>query len=256
MKFALQLFFVTVLAMGAAPIIAKAQQPGARLSDDMIETLVKHRLMRAGVWKANNIEVDVDDGVVELKGKALSHGARQRAERIALRVDDVMRVENKIEVETRFRNDQAIADEVASDIRGNVWFDIFDWVEGKVNNGVVTLTGAVREPWRKEEYANIAEDVLGVKSVNNQIEVLPNSIYDDRLRVGAARLIYNDPRFARYANRSNPPIHIVVDNGRITLEGAVNNQLEKQVIGSLVRSGTLAFGVQNNLKVDTRREES
>ncbi len=246
--------FFSLLVMLAAVTMTGFGQQHDRLSDDLIEQLIKHRLMRAGLWQANNITVDADDGVVELKGKALSQAARRRAERIAMRVEDVMRVENKIEVEAKFRNDQEVANEVSKDIRSHAFFDIFDWVEGRVVNGVVTLTGAVREPWRKEEYGNIAEDVLGVREVNNQIKVLPTSSCDDQLRVATARLIYGDPRFARYANRANPPIHIIVDNGRITLEGAVNSQVEKQLIGSLVRSGTLSFEVTNDLSVDTAQQ--
>jgi hyperosmotically inducible periplasmic protein len=245
--------FALLLTLASFSVTATAQQQ-QRLSDDMIETLVKHRLMRAGLWQGNNIKIDADDGVVELEGKVLSPAQKRRAEQIAWRVDDVMRVENKLEVEARFRNDQEVANEISKDIRSHVYFDVFDWVEGKVNNGVVTLTGAVREPWRKQEYGNIAEDVLGVREVNNQIKVLPTSIYDDQLRLATARLIYNDPRFARYANRANPPIHIIVDNGRITLEGAVNSQVEKQLIGALVRSGTLSFDVTNNLSVDTEQQ--
>lgn len=244
--------FSLLFMFGAVTTTASAQD---RLSDDMIENLVKHRLMREGIWKANNIKVDSDDGMVKLEGKVLSTAAKRRAERLAWRVDDVMGVENKLDVEAKFRNDQEVANEISSDIRSHVWFDIFDWVEGRVNNGVVTLTGAVREPWRKEEFGNIAEDVLGVREVNNQIKVLPTSIYDDEIRVRAARLIYGDPRFARYANRANPPIHVVVDNGRIMLEGAVNSQVEKQLAGALVRSGTLSFEVMNNLKVDTQQAQ-
>lgn len=197
--------------------------------------------MRADIWKANNIRVDADDGVVKLEGKVLSNAVKRCVERTVWRVDDVMRVENRLEVEGKFPNDQEIADEIAKDLRGHVWFDVFDWVEGRVNKGMVTLTGALGEPWRKEEFGNIAEDVLGGKEVNNQIRVLPTSIYDDQLRVRTARLIYGDPRFTRYANRANPPIPVIVDNGRIVLEGAVNSQLEKQLVESLVRSETLSF---------------
>lgn len=249
------LVFSMLLLLGGLTATAPAQSSD-RLADEMIESLVKHRLMRADIWKANNIRVDADDGVVKLEGKVLSNAVKRRVERIVWRVDDVMRVENRLEVEGKFRNDQEIADEIAKDLRGHVWFDVFDWVEGRVNNGMVTLTGAVREPWRKEEFGNIAEDVLGVKEVNNQIRVLPTSIYDDQLRVRTARLIYGDPRFTRYANRANPPIHVIVDNGRIVLEGAVNSQLEKQLVESLVRSETLSFDVQNNLKVDTQAARS
>lgn len=246
--------FILSLALAVAVMFIPAAvsgQQNVRLSDDLIERLVKHRLMRAGVWQGNNIEVDADDGMVELEGKVRSQGEKLRAERIALRVDDVMGVENKLEVDSRSRNDQEIAYEVAKDIRGHAYFDIFDWVEGRVVNGVVTLTGAVREPWRKKDYGEIAADVLGVEVVNNQIEVLPNSVYDDQIRVAVARLIYRDPQFARYANRSNPPIHIIVKNGRVALEGAVSSQVEKQLIGSRVRSSILSFEVVNNLKVDT-----
>lgn len=234
--------------------VASVHAQQQRLSDDMIESLVNHRLRRAGLLPGNNIQVDADDGIVELKGKVVSPAAKRRAEQIAARVDDVMRIENRLEVEAKFRNDQVVANEIAEQIRGSVWFDIFDWVEGKVNNGAVTLTGAVREPWRKEQYGEIAADVLGVREVNNQIEVLPNSIYDDQLRVQTARLIYRDPRFARYAYRSNRPIHIIVKNGRITLEGAVASQVEKQLLGANVRSGTLAFNVENNLSVDGQQQ--
>ncbi len=252
---AVSIIFSLLLALGAVTATGYAQQSD-RLPDDTIEALVKNRLTRAGLTQANNIKVDVDDGIVKLEGKVISNAARRRAEQLAARVDDVMRVENKLEVEAKSRNDQVVADEIAKDIRGHAFFDIFDWVEGRVVNGVVTLTGAVREPWRREEYANIAEDVLGVREVNNQIRVLPTSIYDDQLRVQTARLIYGDPRFVRYANRSNPPIHIIVENGRITLEGAVGTELEKNLAGSIVRSGTLSFDVANNLKVDSANQEA
>jgi len=252
MKLGIKLFLLAVLFV--VPGTAVFAQQTQRLSDETIETLIKHRLNRAGLLPGNDIRVDADDGVVELEGKVVSAAAKRRAELIAARVDDVMRIENKLEVEAKYRNDQIVANEVAKQIRGSVWFDIFDWVEGRVNNGVVTLTGAVREPWRKNEYGELAADVLGVREVNNQIEVLPNSIYDDQLRVQTARLIYSDPRLARYAYRSNRPIHIIVNNGQITLEGAVNSPVEKQLIGSNVRSGTLAFNVENNLSVDSQQQ--
>ena len=119
----------------------------------------------------------------------------------------------------------------------------------------MTLKGYVREPWRKKEYERLAEAVAGVSQVNNQIEVLPTSGYDDQIRIAAARAIYGDPRFVRYANRSLPPIHIVVNNGRVTLKGAVANQLEKQLAESLVRTEVLSFDVANELTVDSDFEK-
>jgi osmotically-inducible protein OsmY len=107
----------------------------------------------------------------------------------------------------------------------------------------------VREPWRKKEA------VAGVSQVNNQIEVLPNLSYDDDTRIAAARASYGDPRFVRYANRSLPPIHIIVNNGRVPLKGAVANQLEKQLAESLVRTEVLSFDVANELTVDSDFEK-
>jgi hyperosmotically inducible protein len=164
-------------------------------------------------------------------------------------------VENKLTVEAGRESSQEIADDVTRAIRSHPFFDIFDWVEGTVQDGTVMLRGAVREPWRKQEYQRLAESVPGVTQVDNQIEVLPNSIYDDQIRVAAARAIYGDPRFVRYANRSLPPIHIIVKNGNVTLEGAVGSPLEKQLAETLVRTEVMSFQVVNNLRVDNQPEK-
>ena len=224
-----------------------------RLSDATVESLVEYRLERDGVRSPDNIEVDVDDGVVTLKGKVRTQAEKRRAARLTHRVEGVVGVENRLEVETMSRTDQQIADEIAEDVRSFVFYDIFDWVEGTVINGVVTLRGEVREPWRKDDYARLAEDVPGVREVRNEIEVLPTSTYDDQLRFAAARAIYGHPSFTRYAHRALPPIHIIVENGRIELEGAVATRLERQLAETLVRTNVMSFEVTNNLKVDQER---
>ena len=91
---------------------------------------------------------------------------------------------------------------------------------------------------------------MGVRGVDNLIEVLPASAYDDQLRISAARSIYGDPRFARYASRTLPPLHIIVDNGRVILEGVVGSQLERRLAESIVRLGVMAQDVENHLRVD------
>lgn len=253
MKGALSILAVIFLAASATSAITDKQDKQDRrdgLSPATIKTVVERRLIKEGIQRDGNVEVSVDDGIVTLKGKVRSYAEKRKAERAARGVDDVMSVENKLEVEVPSHADQQLADEIAKQIRSFVFFDIFDWVEGEVHDGVVTLRGAVREPWRREDYERLAESVEGVKEVRNEIRVLPTSIYDDQLRIAAARLIYGDPRFARYANRALRPIHIIVENGRITLKGAVANQLERQLIEAKIRSGVLAFDVVNDLKVD------
>jgi hyperosmotically inducible periplasmic protein len=112
------------------------------------------------------------------------------------------------------------------------------------------VLGAVTEPWKKSDIEKIVQKAPGVTSVADQIKVLPLSDFDKRLRIQIARSIYGDPVFLQYRNMALPPIHIVVENGHVTLTGWVNNDLEKQVAG--MRANTsMSFGtVVNNLQVE------
>ena len=77
------------------------------------------------------------------------------------------------------------------------------------------------------------------------------SSFDDRLRIQIARAIYGDPALSRYALGANPPIHIIVDNGHVTLTGWVNSDMEKQIAGMRASGAGLSFGaVTNNLQVE------
>lgn len=245
----IQMLFVVSLAVSVTAFTAIAQEK-KQLTDSMIKTIVEYRLIRENLQQNNNIRVQVDDHVVRLSGTVRNVAESRRAEKAARGVDDVDKVENQLRIAAGTRADQKVADEVARSIRSFAFFDIFDWVEGEVKNGVVTLRGAVREPWRKDDYARLAEDIEGVQSVRNEIRALPTSIYDDQIRIVAARQIYGDPRFVRYANRSLPPIHIIVENGKIWLKGAVANRLERQLAETIIRSNVMSFEVINDLTVD------
>lgn len=243
------------LILGTFAIPTAAREEHVPLSDSMIKTLVDHRLIERGLQRDDNVQVSVEDQVVVLEGSVRSLAEKKRAEREANRVMDVLRVENNLTIEATNRSDQEIAEGVARAIRSFVFYDIFDWIDGEVRQGTVTLRGWVREPWRRADYERRAETAIGVKQVRNEIKILPASIYDDQIRVATARLIYTHPSFRRYANRSLPPIHIVVDRGRVVLKGAVASEVERQLAGSLVRSGILTFEVVNHLRVDTQMVE-
>jgi hyperosmotically inducible protein len=130
-------------------------------------------------------------------------------------------------------------------------YTLWDDISFRIDNGNVSLLGAVSQPYKKTELERIVQRIPGVASVTNEMKVLPLSPQDDRLRLQVARAIYRDPMLSRYGMGAVPSIHIIVDNGHVTLTGAVNNTVDKQVAGMRASGAGLSFGpVINNLTVD------
>ena len=149
------------------------------------------------------------------------------------------------------RTDADLAKQVRHEVLMYSRYTIWDDIGFRVANGSVALTGAVNQPYKKSDLGRIVQGIPGVTSVSNELKVLPLSPNDDRLRLQVARAIYGDSALARYRMMAVPPIHIIVDNGRVTLTGVVNNALEKQVAGMRASGAGLSFGpVVNNLEVE------
>jgi hyperosmotically inducible protein len=148
------------------------------------------------------------------------------------------------------RDDERLAREVARQIDTYPQFTIFDDICGEVENGVVTLNGKVTMPYKKNEIDRRVRTVTGVREVNNRIGVLPVSTFDEELRQRIARAIYSNPSFWHYAARANPPIHIIVEHGRVTLTGTVNSEVERMLARSLA-TGFGELSVTNALKTST-----
>ena len=173
----------------------------------------------------------------------------ERAYQIARKTGGVSGVRNNIAVSS-MREDQDIARDITHEIRVFPFYDIFDLVTGDVKDGVVTLRGAVRLPQRFNDYANLAKQVSGVKAVDNQLEVLPTSAYDDQIRVRVARAIYGSSALGtRYGFQALPPIHIIVKNGNVRLDGVVLNQLDRQLAERAARFAATYFNLENNLQI-------
>jgi len=147
--------------------------------------------------------------------------------------------------------DTALAHRIAERVRRYVNYTIFDDVNLTVNNGLVTLYGRVTQPYKAKDLVRIVSRVNGVLEVNNELGVLPVSIHDDRLRSSIAQQIYRDPLFSRYAIHVNPPIHIIVERGQVTLTGAVNSRVERQKAEVIARSTFGVFNVENRLRIDS-----
>jgi hyperosmotically inducible periplasmic protein len=128
-------------------------------------------------------------------------------------------------------------------------FTIFDSINAEIEDGVVVLSGKVTMPYKRTDIEKRVLRLDGVAEVQNKIEVLPVSQYDDELRLRISRAIYGNSNFWRYATMVNPPIHIIVERGHVTLEGVVNNNVDRMLARSLA-SGFGSFSLKNELKTD------
>jgi hyperosmotically inducible protein len=147
------------------------------------------------------------------------------------------------------RKDFQVAKDIAKAVQRYTQFTIFDDVSANVKDGAVTLTGKVTMPYKREDIEKRIAKVDGVRSVNDQISVLPVSQFDDELRYRIARSIYNNSNFWNYAVMPNPPIHIVVEHGRVTLTGVVQSNVDRMLARSLATQFG-ALSVTNALKTD------
>jgi len=199
-----------------------------------------------------DVFVGVEDGVATLTGTVASAGLRERAAKEVAKVDGISGVDNRIVVSALTGGDAEILDRAAREVRKYAYYSIFDDVMLAADNGRLTVTGAVLQPWRKDELGRILALVPGVTAVDNRLEVLPLSSFDNELRLRVARAIYANPMLSRYGLQVNPPIHIVVRDGNVVLTGVVNSEAEKNVAGIEARSAGLSFGLENRLRVETK----
>jgi osmotically-inducible protein OsmY len=147
------------------------------------------------------------------------------------------------------RRDLRLADDIVHKVNTYSRFTIFDDVNAQIDQGVVTLSGKVTMPYKKNEIGKRIASIDGVREVENKIDVLPVSGFDDQLRQRIARAIYGHPSFWNYAAMANPPIHIIVENGRVRLTGVVNSNVERMLARSLA-TGFGEFSVESELRTD------
>jgi len=231
-----------------SPSFAGATPSNASTSDAHIKVSVERKLSDLKLG-SSQVTVSVADGVVTLSGMVPSLGLKEEAVDRARKVDDVKTVLADLAV-MRGEDDETIANEVAKRIQRYVFFTVFDDVEGSVRDGVVTLTGKVTMPHKASDIGNLVARVPGVREVDNKISTLPVSMFDDQLRLAIATQIYRDPLFWNYAIQVNPPIHIVVEHGHVTLTGVVNSEVERRKAESVARSTFGVFSVENKLRLD------
>jgi osmotically-inducible protein OsmY len=147
------------------------------------------------------------------------------------------------------RKDLQLFNDISTSVNRYAHFTVFDDINASVRDGVVTLTGKVTMPYKRDDIERRITKVDGVRQVKDEITVLPVSSFDEELRWRIARSIYGNSSFWNYAAMANPPIHIIVENSRVTLTGVVQSDVERMLARSLATQFG-ALSVTNNLKTD------
>ncbi len=147
------------------------------------------------------------------------------------------------------KSQERITKEVRHELLMLPYFGVFDNIAFKVDGGTVTLFGQVVRPSLKSDAENAVKHIEGVEKVDNQIEVLPTSPADDRIRLQEFRAIYGYPALEKYSLGVQKPIRIIVKNGHVTLEGVVDNDGDKNFANVRANGVPGVFSVTNNLQV-------
>jgi hyperosmotically inducible protein len=147
------------------------------------------------------------------------------------------------------KSQERIVKEIRHELLMLPYFGVFDNIAFKVDGSAVTLLGQVVRPSLKSDAENAVKHIEGVDKVDNQIEVLPPSPMDDRIRIRLFRAIYQYPSLQKYALGVQKPIRIIVKNGHVTLEGVVDSEADKNLAGIRANGVPGIFSVTNNLQV-------
>ena len=149
------------------------------------------------------------------------------------------------------RNRERIVKSVRKEILRLPYYGPFDWLTFAVDGSTVTLNGSTARPTIKTDSERVVKKIEGVDKVVNNVEVLPVGSNDDQIRLRTYQAIMTQPAMTRYAIQGpNSPIHIIVKNGNVTLEGFVGLEQDKIIAGLQANGVSGVFSVKNNLRVD------
>lgn len=186
---------------------------------------------------------------------AMIFGAHARSQEKQNQNRPQLQSESAPRPEGEARSANRLARQVRNELVTLPYYDVFDWLEGEVRaDGTVVLRGQVTRPTIKSDAEARVKDVEGVSQVVNEIEVLPLSPNDDRIRRALYIRIFNrNGPLYQYSFRAVPPIHIIVNRGRVTLKGVVATQLESTYAYTQANSQPGVFEVKNELIVESAR---
>ena len=230
------LLALSILPTGAAPASAQPSERLERVRDE----LRRERGLR-------RLEIAVDGSEVTLTGRLDSFWLKSEAIRRALEVDGVETVASEITLPEG--SDESIIDGVSRAVLNYPYYTVFDYLDGRVENGVVTLIGRVTsERDKRDEVFERVAKVRGVQDVQNEIIQMSPSTADNRLRNALAQQIFNNIHFQRFASYKNPPFRILVDRSVVILVGYVQGEIERREMESIARQTFGVLRVHNQLQ--------
>ena len=230
------LLAVGVLSTGATPTSAQPSERLERVRDE----LRRERGLR-------RLDVSVNGSEVTLTGGLDTFWLKSEAIRRALEVDGVETVVSEITLPEG--SDRGIIDDVSRAVLNYPYYTVFDYLDGRVENGVVTLIGRVTsERDKRDEVFERVAKVRGVQDVQNQIVQMSPSTADNRLRNSLAQQIFRNIHFQRFASYKNPPFRILVDRSVVTLVGYVQGEIERREMETIARQTFGVLRVHNQLQ--------
>lgn len=214
-----------------------------------VQKSVEEELQKHGLLAGNAIEVSVGNGTITLTGTVQTLAQKTTAGLDAAAVKGHFRVKNDLTLVKTDLTPQQIGEGLASALEKSSFYGIFDRCGFRVDpDGVVTLMGWIYLLGRTAKYAALAEAQPGVTKVVNELRPILPSDTDNAIRLQVARLIYSRPMAAGFA-RQTGPVHILVENGVVTLAGTVSSEDDAAALLSRIRNNTGALAIVNELRV-------
>ena len=239
-----------LVAVALLSVTLFADTGAAARYDNHVQNVVTQKLSSKSQFR--DVKASVEDGIVTLTGTVDLYQRKLDAAKLARKIGHVQGVRNLVTVAGPDVPDAQLEQKLATKLRYvRVGYDnAFDYFALGVKDGVVTVEGQDRTGVGREEALADIANMPGVKDVVENISVAPVSTFDDGIRIRAMQAIYRDPVLSKYAMDPAHPIRIIVANGHVTLYGAVDSAMDKNVAG--IRAGQVfgAFSVDNKLVVD------
>ena len=237
------------VVVGLAAVLGMASISADQPSDEQVRRQIERQLSKNEAFR--DVTISVQEHVASLHGAVPTLQAREQAIHEARAVQGVREVVSHLLIPSA-ENDSVLAPEVIKAIVRYPYYTLFDYIEGTIDSGVVTLTGYVLPtPDKKNAIVRRVSRVPGVQAIQDEIRVLSPSSEDHRLRRAIARRIFRSHHFQRFVTMQTPPFHIIVHRSVVTLVGVVQSEIDRREMERITRQTQGVLRVESVLETRT-----